>query len=437
MVRDQQSLRRHWQNKYQDGLEELRRTNQYKIQLAQEEHQLLVKTVLERLIQNTTQKKARLLRDKEHLDIADSNALLLNPSQFSIGNPASPGGIHNPRKTRHTRLRPGEIEEPSSTTVMEGNKRKRKAAFDDNDNASPAPAARTADANTVSSFRDARAKLVHSQFEAPAYSIDRLFSERELAMNMSRAHVATSEFFSRLKAQTMEARGNGNNNVIVTGTNNGSVELNDNEAGPYLSAQDPDAGENEDDAISHDISPALPNLLPGPSAQTVHATRASHRANPLADLANTAPAPYSINLSATANKANNSAPAPPGVSEAEAQSDILLMQRGAGDPLYGQLMERCCEKLGPMGAGWWKTQAEGEHAEWSLGTAAQGIEGGQALTGPNAAATAITKPSSGIGGVAMSKASSVGGTSEVGGAAIMWRSGSAADFGPRVRGRMV
>lgn len=434
MLRSQYLLRLHWQNKYQDGLEELRRTNQYKIQLAQEEHQLLSKTLRERLIQNVTQKRARLLRDKEHLDIADSNALLLNPNQFSLGHPASPGGTHNPRKTRHTRLRPGEVEEPSSSSVIESNKRKRKAAIDDNDSASPAPPARPVDANTASTFLDARAKSVYSQFEAPAYSIERLFSERELAMNMSRAHVATSDFFSRLRAQNVEAKTNGNTNISVTGPNNSNNELNDNEPGPSLGGHNFEAGEHEDDPMPLEIS-SLANLLPGPSAQTVHATRASHRANPLADLANTAIAlaPYSINLSNTANKANNSAPAPPGVSEAEAQSDILLMQRGAGDPLYDHLTERCCEKLGPMGAGWWKTQAEGEHAEWSLGTAAQGIEGGQTLTGLNVTGTTIMKPDLGMGGVPMSKTSSVGGTSEVGRAVTMSRRVTAADFGPRVR----
>ena len=62
----------------------------------------MTNTIRERLVQNLSSKRARLLKDKEQLDIADTNALLLHPSQFSITNPVSPGGGPTSRKTPAT-----------------------------------------------------------------------------------------------------------------------------------------------------------------------------------------------------------------------------------------------------------------------------------------------------------------------------------------------
>ena len=57
-------------------------------------------TIRERLVQSLSHKRAKLMKEKEQLDIADTNALLLHPSQFSITNPSSPGGGQTSRKTR-------------------------------------------------------------------------------------------------------------------------------------------------------------------------------------------------------------------------------------------------------------------------------------------------------------------------------------------------
>jgi len=45
-----------------------------------------------------------------------------------------------------------------------------------------------------SPFRDAKAKTIHTQVEAPAFSVDRLFTEKELAMAMNTATIAAAHF---------------------------------------------------------------------------------------------------------------------------------------------------------------------------------------------------------------------------------------------------
>jgi len=385
-------------NQYQDGLDELRRTNQYKIQLAQEEHQLLSKIVRERLVQTVTQKRARLLRDKEQLDIADSNALLLHPNQFSVGNPASPGGPTSNRKTRHSRLRPGEANEETNGTAGD-NKRKRKAQVEDVDG-SPAPPLRMPDLGTASPYRDARSKLVQSQFEAPLYSVDRLFTDKELALNMNRAHVSTTDFFARLRAQGAEAR-------VVAASVNGDNGDHGTDGklhaanGTVIPANN---GDTEPDALAAHASPSLAHLVPAVPAY--HATRSAQRANPLTDLTFGTPAipPYAINISSTASKNNPAAPPPPGLTEAEAQNDLLLMQRGMADPIYEFLVERCCEKQGPMTeVGWWKGALDGDGAgELTVPSDANHSQA------PTAAAFAMARQisSTGAGGVAMVKSHS-------------------------------
>ena len=204
-------------------------------------------------MQALSQKRSRLLRDKEQLDLADSNALLLHPNQFSINDPASPGGQQNNRKTRHTRHRI-DPEELSSAAVAQENKRKRKAAFEETEAGSPGPSiggrpatATTAGVNAAtianntndtyagSPYREARAKMVHTQFEAPLYSLDRLFTEKELSMVMNNAHIAATHFFTKLQAQ-----GNGKANATKMKDNN-----NDNNSKKGIGSAD-GAGDDSD-----------------------------------------------------------------------------------------------------------------------------------------------------------------------------------------------
>ncbi|RPB23354.1 hypothetical protein L211DRAFT_883103 [Terfezia boudieri ATCC MYA-4762] len=56
---------------------------------AREEHINLAVTMKQRLINRLYNAKKKLSLDKEHLDISDSNALLLHPNQFSLGSAAA------------------------------------------------------------------------------------------------------------------------------------------------------------------------------------------------------------------------------------------------------------------------------------------------------------------------------------------------------------
>jgi hypothetical protein len=147
-------------------------------------------TLRERLVQTVSQKRARLMREKEQLDIADTNALLLHPNQFSITNPSSPGGLQSNRKTRHTRHRV-DMDEFGNGIVSEpvrGKGGKKKTAPVDDDLGSPV---RDGGATTPAE----RAKILQQQ-APPSYSLSSLFTDKELAMHTNSAHVATAHFFS-------------------------------------------------------------------------------------------------------------------------------------------------------------------------------------------------------------------------------------------------
>ena len=182
-------------------LERLRHECEYKLHLAAEEEKQMTNTIRERLVQNLSSKRARLLKDKEQLDIADTNALLLHPSQFSITNPTSPGGGPTSRKTRHTKQR-ADVEELGNGFIGDGaNKRKRKAPDDDygspprNGHSTPGERAR---------FRN----ITHQT--APAYSISQLFTEKELYFQSHQAQIATRHFFATSQ-KNGESNGAGKN----------------------------------------------------------------------------------------------------------------------------------------------------------------------------------------------------------------------------------
>jgi len=308
------------------------------------------------------------------------------------------------------------------------NKRKRKGQAEEPDHGSPLPFNRIPENGTASSYRDARTKLVQSQFEAPLYSIDRLFTEKELALNMNRAHVATTDFFARLRAQEAESRNAAASTTGVAG--NGTDYLNGAKPAATNGFQNAiDNADADSDVPAPNASPSLAHLMP--VAPAYHATRSAQRANPLTGFAFGTPVlpPYAINISTNASKANPAAPSPPGLPEAEAQNDLLLMQRGMADPIYEFLVERCCEKQGPMTeVGWWKGALDGDGAgDTTAGPGSIDTTHGQ---GPSAAAFAMARPASNIGmsSVPMAKSSSMGGASEY---------GNASTIVSRNRGRLV
>ena len=154
----------------------------YQVEVALREHRLLTETLRQRLIQSVNQKKTALLKEKEKLDIADTNALLFHPNQFSINNSASPGGPQSNRKTRHARHRL-EAEEPEPVGGV-NHKRKRKAPTDA-ENGSPGPAGR--DTEPINPLKEANARLEAHQASTPLYTVDRLFSSKELEENIKQA----------------------------------------------------------------------------------------------------------------------------------------------------------------------------------------------------------------------------------------------------------
>lgn len=246
------------------------------------------------------------------------------------------------------------------------------------------------------SYRDAKARAAHSQFEAPLYSVDRLFPEKELTLTLNRAHLATNEYFDRLKARGIESRlhaavrpNAGAAGGAVNGANgNGdaSTHQKTNGEGDANGALH-DTTTNEDDAQKD-------STTTNDAPPTAHATRSSQRtalpptndyptnANPLDSLATIASAsttlgtlpntyiPHAassfpttfptaaggaslfsiyapnptthINLTTTAaaSKQNPAAPPPPPASEADVAKDLAMIRAGVGAVGYEALVER-------------------------------------------------------------------------------------------------
>ncbi|KAI9765152.1 MAG: hypothetical protein M1840_007745 [Geoglossum simile] len=310
------------QRKHERTLDELQTTNRYKLRLAQEEHRHLSSTLRERLIQSMGTKKSRLMREKEQLDIADSNALLLHPNQFSITNPASPAGVQGNRKTRHSRAR--EVDELGGGFSADGgHKRKRKIAYDENDIGSPSPAVRIMEAaGVVPPFKAAQARLVATQHEAPIYSIDKLFTEKELNMHLNTAAVAASRYFVALKAQE-DAAANGvsnSNNINSQVPNGGSPdeENADHENGT--------GGSTPDD----DNASATPADLDRSASHSHHATRSTRALGGDQEKPPSLLAPFiPLTYPATSIDKKNGITAPPlpALRTEEAEDDLLLMER--------------------------------------------------------------------------------------------------------------
>lgn len=177
-------------------LERLKYECDYRLHLAAKEAEHMKNTLRERLIQTLTNKRQKLMKEKEQLDIADTNALLLHPSQFSITNPASPGGTQA-RKTRMTRHRGND--EEAGNGYSETAKRKRKFAGDD-DIGSPSRNGHSTPAER------GRVANVNPQLDK-AYSVNQLFTEKELNLQSHQAQIATRHFFQA--SQEKEVNGNG------------------------------------------------------------------------------------------------------------------------------------------------------------------------------------------------------------------------------------
>ncbi|OJJ44318.1 hypothetical protein ASPZODRAFT_153782 [Penicilliopsis zonata CBS 506.65] len=321
-------------HRHNDNLDRFNREYRFRVHFASEEYNKLSGTLRERLVSSINGKKTRLMREKEHLDIADTNALLLHPNQFSITNPASPGGLHGNRKTRHTRHRIDLDELGNGVSDAFGggnaaggggtNKRKRKAD-DDHPPASPAR-----DAPTPADR--AKVKEVQQQ-NAAAYSIHSLFTDKELTLHANYAHVATTHFFSVSRRAEHAASG------LATNGHNTDV----------------------DEASGFDGTGAEDNGTPAESmARTAshqnfhHATRSTrtqaHAAlSTLADLSDkpaTRPnLPYHI-LANYHARPNGNAPPLPSLMNDEIEDDLARIDRLLGQPasfIDRTLIDECIE----------------------------------------------------------------------------------------------
>ncbi|KAJ4004447.1 hypothetical protein NW766_011753 [Fusarium irregulare] len=178
----------HQQNEYERRLREYKNTYAYKVETAKREHKALTSTLRDRLINTLTHKKNRLNREKEVLEINDSNALLLNPNQFSLTNPASPGGPHGKRATR--------LRKDADDLQMYSDNKKRKRNANDDDG-SPAPTRRALDNhNTTPLWQSEKARAAAKQ-NGPVYSIDKLFTDKELSLNYNTAALAAHQYILR------------------------------------------------------------------------------------------------------------------------------------------------------------------------------------------------------------------------------------------------
>ncbi|KAF2739636.1 hypothetical protein EJ04DRAFT_508516 [Polyplosphaeria fusca] len=370
-------------NKHENHKNEIENAHHYKIQIAEEEHKLLTNTIRERLQASIQARTARLKREKEQLDLSDSNAMLLHPNQFSINNPASPGGPQAPRKTRRTGHKFGDLDDLAAVAE---NKRKRKL-FEDNDNDSPGPSGRNMDLGVGSPFREAKARTIHAQFEASAFSLDRLFTEKELNMAMNHATVAASNFFAKLKNSDNpnEPATNGTNGAANDGSENG------------------DAAEVDGDSDS----PVGPPEMARQVSSNPHATRGATRsalgpssiANGRIPFIHNPPFILPAN---TFNKPNAPAPTPPPLSSADVDQDLMLMMRDA--PPDDELSERLLHyAVAPIKRREYEVQAPGYELPATE------------ITSHVRSLAPHLEVGLGVGGMDMSRTSSAAGYSDMGG----------------------
>lgn len=220
----------------------------FRLHLASEEYEHMTSTLRERLTQQLTSKRQRLLKEKEQLDIADTNALLLHPSQFTITNPASPAAQPS-RKTRTTRR--GEQDDMNGFHDV-SNKRKRK--FLDDDVGSPSR-------NGTSTPAGRRAVDPLAPQTAPLYSVHTLFTEKELNFQSHQAQVAARHFFATSQKE---------------GETNGRTRRGKDDGDAKSTGSSNDTGDDDDELEAPGMERS--------SSQIVHATRSTRTIGGLSGL---------------------------------------------------------------------------------------------------------------------------------------------------------
>ena len=302
----------------------------------------------QRLIQGVNQKKAFLLKEKEKLDIADSNALLFRPDQFTINNTASPGGPQSNRKTRHTRHRL-DAEDMDTTS---GNKRKRKG-LPDGDNGSPTPAGR--DVEAINVLKEANVKLEAHRHHAPLYSIDRLFSEKELNGNLQQASYYVIENMKRRKLNA-----DAQNNLLSLVPTNADGTDNEDDGGAETNFGN--------DVVMDDALLTAPEMGRSITNTSYHATRSTRVQNlsngisagdSLGELAGRHAGVALIGVYQKEKKREDEYNRAPGLSDQEAETELALMKalmaeedegKTVNAKLLDDVVEYVADYVGPGGA---------------------------------------------------------------------------------------
>ena len=211
--------------------------------------------------------------------------------------------------------------------------------MDDEGNESPAPGFKPLTVSDGlggrSPFRDAREKNIYTQYEAPAYSLERIFTEKELAMATETAKMATWRYFHQPESQRQEQGANGNG----TGLPSVDPELMD-------TAEDGEGAVATTEGANGSPPPAAAEMERSTSHQVL--TRGGAKANPLAalqDLANLAAseraapmgginkdpfAPMVPSYHAVTRSEKSGAPAPGAVSTLDSENDFRMMRESAG-----------------------------------------------------------------------------------------------------------
>ena len=260
-------------------------------------------------------KKANLLKEKDRLDIGDTNALFNHSNQFSLINGASPGDALSNRKTRHTRHR---LEMDDYGTAGDGHKRKRKALADTKFS-SPSPTRRVNIFDTVLPWKEGQAKHDSHQMGTPTLSIEEIFSEKDLSMNLQLASNAAID--SILKRRKLGGENHGSGTLLVTNASEAEDNVDDLRVGVAL------------DVESDDVFLTAPEM-DRTANSSFYATRSTRTAGlnvPLAsfdmpaDLAGRASAiPLMGTYTAERKKDDDPKRAPP-LTAQEAEADLALM----------------------------------------------------------------------------------------------------------------
>lgn len=212
------------QNDFEKKVQQYHNVHIHKVETAKREHKALAQTLRDRLMNTITSKKFRLNKEKEALEISDASALLLHPNQFSLTNPASPGGTHTKRTTRLRR-------EMDDMSGLDSKKRKRNHPDDDG---SPAPQRRGLDPSSTTPLWQGD-RLVNRKTTGPVYSIDKLFTDKELSMTYNAAAVAAHKYILTHKPKLDE------NGLIVASpdeSDSGNGENEDSESVPSAPAME-------------------------------------------------------------------------------------------------------------------------------------------------------------------------------------------------------